>query len=161
MQIPVSRRYSCPMNQDEWVSRPLKGKKSGQWKWALRWLQALFWGYYCFWLSLETGWLLFIPRGGLQPNLWPKLSQDTGKHKLKIVTVLFKFNTQIVRNPIITEGLGFSNLPFQRERSCKLGSINLHQLLACQTLNSGLNAAGIERPQKMRDKVPAVTSVIW
>lgn len=99
--------------------RSLKGGKSGQWKWALHWIQALFWGYYCFWLSLEIGWLLFIPVGGLQPNLWPKLSQRTGKHKLKIVAILFKFNTEIVRNLITAERLRFSNLPFRRERDWK------------------------------------------
>ena len=120
--------------------RSLKGEKSGQWKWALHWIQALFWGYYCFWLSLEIGWLLFIPVGGLQPNLWPKLSQRTGKHKLKIVAILFKFNTEIVRNLITAERLQFSNLPFQRERDWKK---------TLRHFNSDLNAASPERPQKV------------
>lgn len=68
------------------------------------------WGYYCSWLSLKIGWLLFIPLGGLQPNLWPKLSQGTRKHTLKIVAFLFRFNRD--RNPITMERWQFSNLPF-------------------------------------------------
>lgn len=102
MQILVSQKYSHQTDQDEWAARPLKGKKSSQWKWALQGVQAQLGGYYCFWLSLETRLLLFKPPGGLRLNLWPKLSQRIGKHKLKIVTILLKFNTEIVRKLIIT-----------------------------------------------------------
>lgn len=123
----------------------LKGEMSGQWKWVLRWIQALFWGYYCFWLRPDIGWLFFIPLGGLQSNLWPKLSQGTGKHKLKIVAVLFKFNTEIVRDLITTDRLQFSNLPFQRKRDCQKTP---------HDFNSDMNAASPERPQRWGIECP-------
>lgn len=98
--------------------------QSGQWKWVLHWIQAVFWGYYCFWLSLEIGWLLFIPLGGLLPNLWP--SYHTVQRNTNLTLEQFSSSsTQIVGNLITTERLQFSNLPFQRERNCKIGSINL------------------------------------
>lgn len=84
--------------------------------------------FYCLWLSLESGCLLFIPLGGLLPNLWPKLSQRIEKHKLKTLGILFKCNTEIVRNLNAMRDYGFLIYPSKGKETAKKGSVNLHQL---------------------------------